>query len=151
VWRRERFLRFEVLSLTALFKIKKGIIMPVSITYALVLLVLSAITCTIGTYLDMEFFNQEDIPYLYVLDFIWFCIVCWVAWIVTSQRRDIRLVIIAVAIVTITSNIWEYSEYGVTNGLYAYILESVIYIIIFVLLNTSSAKGWYKPKESYRE
>jgi hypothetical protein len=119
--------------------------LPKEIKVSLFLLFFSAFVTAFGTHLDMDFYSDDGSynPYIYAVDIFWLAVISWVAWDLVKKRSDIRATVLVVGLLIVGFNIWDYIDYGLSDGLYAYILESFIYIGMLFLLNTKSAKAWY--------
>ena len=97
-----------------------------------------------GTYLDMHELAMDE-PYNYIIhlaDLFWLVIICFISWELAIKKNDIRLFIVAVGVVIVAFNIWEYIDYGSTNMLYAGIIEAIMYLAILVILSLPKSKQW---------
>jgi hypothetical protein len=101
-----------------------------------------------GTYLDMNLYTSGGAynPYFYLIDLFWLLIICWISWSLGIKKQDIRLSIVLVGIVIMGYNTSDYLDYGLSNSLYAYITEGLIYVVMLILLNKPSAKEWCSNK-----
>ncbi len=118
--------------------------MPKPIKIVLAILFSSVFVVAGGTYLDMNELAVDE-PYdysIHLADLFWLAIICWISWDLAVKKRDIRLTIIAVGIVIVGFNIWEYVEYGSTHMLYAGIIEAIMYLLILIILNRPNTKQW---------
>jgi len=132
------------------FLVKEEWFLPKQIKLALCLLFLSAFVAAIGTYLDMSYFSEDGSynQYIYLVDIFWLAIICWIAWDLGKKRKDVRLTIMLVGIIIIGFNVWNYVEMGISHGLYAYSLETVIYALVLILLSKKLSKEWYTKEHS---
>ena len=118
--------------------------MPRTILATIVLLLVSAGTCTLGLYLDMEILlgSAEVFYSLYLLDAIWLVIIICISWFLARRKRDVRSVIALIGFVILASILIDIFVIGITSGTYAYIAEGCMYAAMLFLLNTRSAKNW---------
>ncbi|MFT5544144.1 MAG: hypothetical protein ACI96N_003363 [Arenicella sp.] len=122
--------------------------MPNEIKTALALLLLSSVVAISGTYIDGLHLNEngELDPLMLGMDFMWFCIIVWLMYLLCVNKTDIRKTVAIVMSIIAAFNIWEFIEFGVSLGLIAYTIEFLIFLVVLVFLNRKNSKEWLEIK-----
>lgn len=121
--------------------------MPSDIKKAALALAISCISTLIAVYFDSLYF--EDIsfsdPFTLGINIIWAFIIAWVIWDL-FRGKDIKLTLILVGAIMLASLIWDISAFGFGMAQVFYVLELIMFVAAYFLINTKESKLWYSEK-----
>jgi len=119
--------------------------MPKNLKTSIVLLILSCVSCLIAVYIEGKELGEsffED-PFIAGFNIIWVLVIIWLIYDLI-KGKDISVTLILVGFVMLGSILFELYEFGFGNAHYFFISELSLFIITYLLLNTSSSKEWFE-------
>ena len=118
--------------------------MPNEIKVIVLLLIVSACSMFVGTYLDMDFYTESGgyDPYIYTMDIVWAFIVAWVIWDVAIKKKDHKNTFLILAGIVFIFGVWNTIEYGFLYTTVVAAFEVVAFLSAYQLLKSNSVVHW---------
>lgn len=118
--------------------------MPNEIKVVALLLVVSACSMFVATYLDMEFYteNGQYDPYIYTMDFVWALIVVWISWEIAIRKKNQKNTFLLLAGIAFFFGVWNTFEYGYLSSTMVSAFEVLAFLYAYQLLKADSVINW---------